>query len=123
MLHARGVWVIVPEMLPDKDLDWRVLRADGTEGPRLGLEGIAAAHVILAPALAVDHTGTRLGQGGGSYDRAFARRSPDALVVAVVNDEEYAALPLPHDPHDVPVKAVITPCAGLSTIPDDGSGA
>ena len=121
MLHARDVPVIVPEMLPDKDLDWHELRADGSEGPRLGLEAIGAARVIFAPALAVDHSGTRLGQGGGSYDRALARRHPDAVIVAIVNDEEYAVRALPHDAHDVRVNAVITPGGGLTLIADAGS--
>ena len=76
MLHARGVSVIVPETLPDMDLEWRELRADGSEGPRLGLGAIGAAYVILTPAQAVDHAGTRLGQGGGCYDRSLARRPP-----------------------------------------------
>jgi 5-formyltetrahydrofolate cyclo-ligase len=118
MLHARGVPVIVPEMLPDRDLDWHELRTDGSEGPRLGAGAIAAAGVILVPALAVDHGGTRLGQGGGSYDRALARRHPDAILVAIVNDEEYAAWPLPREPHDVPMNAVITPGIGLAHIGD-----
>ena len=122
MLHARGVPVIVPETLPDMDLDWRELRADGSEGPRLGLWAIGAALVILTPALAVDHSGTRLGQGGGCYDRALARRRPDAVIVAIINDEEYAAWPLPRDAHDVRVNAVITPGAGLSQIPAERSG-
>jgi 5-formyltetrahydrofolate cyclo-ligase len=117
MLHTRDVVVIVPETLPDLDLEWRELRADGSEGPRLGLGGIAAARVILTPALAVDHSGTRLGQGGGCYDRALARRRPDAVIVAIVNDTEYAAWPLPRDAHDVRVDAVITPGGGLSPIP------
>ncbi len=121
MLHARGVRVIVPETLPDLDLEWRELRAEGSEGPRLGHEGIAAARLILTPALAVDRSGTRLGQGGGCYDRALARRRPDALVVAIVNDEEYAESPLPRDPHDVRVDAVITPGAGLTPIPVEQS--
>jgi 5-formyltetrahydrofolate cyclo-ligase len=121
MLHSRGVRVIVPETLPDLDLEWRELRADGSEGPRLGLDGIAAARVILTPALAVDHSGTRLGQGGGSYDRALSRRHPGAVIVAIVNDEEYAARPLPSDAHDVPVNAVITPGGGLTPIGDSGS--
>jgi len=121
MLHARGARVIVPETLPDLDLDWHELRVDGSEGPRLGLEGIAAAHVILAPALAVDHNGTRLGQGGGCYDRALARRRPDAVIVAIVNDQEYAVWPLPLDDHDVRVDAVITPGGGLSPITHPGS--
>ena len=121
MLHARKVTVIVPETLPDKDLDWRELRADGSEGPALGLAAIGAAQAIMAPAMAVDHSGTRLGKGGGCYDRALARRRPDAVVVALVNDDEYSAWPLPRDAHDVPVNAVITPGCGLSPIPGAGS--
>jgi 5-formyltetrahydrofolate cyclo-ligase len=123
MLHARGVLVIVPETLPDFDLDWHELRADGSEGPALGLGAIGAATLILAPGLAVDHTGTRLGQGGGCYDRALERRHPDAVIVAIVNDEEYAESPLPRDAHDVGVNAVVTSGAGLSWIPAAGSAA
>jgi 5-formyltetrahydrofolate cyclo-ligase len=108
-------------MLPDKDLDWHELRADGSEGPRLGSDAIVAARVIFTPALAVDHSGTRLGQGGGSYDRALARRHPLAVVVAIVNDEEYAVQPLPRDAHDVRVDAVITPARGITPIPGSES--
>jgi 5-formyltetrahydrofolate cyclo-ligase len=118
MLHSRGARVIVPETLPDFDLQWRELRPDGSEGPRLGTDGIGDARVIFAPALAVDHTGIRLGQGGGCYDRALPRRRPDAVVVAIVNDQEYAARALPCDPHDVRMDAVITPGGGLSPITD-----
>ena len=121
MLHARPATVIVPETLPNFDLEWHELRTDGSEGPRLGLEGIAAAHLILAPALSVDHNGTRLGQGGGCYDRALGRRRPDALIVAIINDEEYTEDRLPRDAHDVRVHAVITPGRGSDRIPDPGS--
>jgi 5-formyltetrahydrofolate cyclo-ligase len=121
MLHARNVRVIVPETLPDLDLEWHELRADGSQGPRLGLGGIETALLILAPALAVDHTGTRLGQGGGCYDRALVRRGANAVVVAIVNDEEFAAEPLPFDAHDVRVDAVITPRGGFRQIQDPGS--
>ena len=55
-------------------------------GDSLGLDGIAEAVLVLAPALAVDAAGRRLGQGGGSYDRALART--DAPVLAVVFDDE-----------------------------------
>jgi 5-formyltetrahydrofolate cyclo-ligase len=123
MLHSRQVTVIVPETLLDFDLEWHELRADGSEGPRLGLGGIGAAQVILAPALSVDHTGTRLGQGGGCYDRALARRHPDAVIVAIVNNEEYIEGPLPFDAHDVRVDAVVTPAGGLRDIPGPGSAA
>jgi len=118
MLHSLRIRVIVPEMLPDRDLEWRELRRDGSEGPRLGLDGIAVAQVIFAPALAVDHTGMRLGQGGGSYDRALPRRRADAVIVAIVNDQEYAAGTLPFDAHDVRMDGVITPGGGFSQIAD-----
>jgi 5-formyltetrahydrofolate cyclo-ligase len=121
LLLARGVTVVVPEMLPDRDLDWHELAADGSEGPRLGPRAISEAGVVFAPALAVDTGGTRLGQGGGSYDRALARRHPDAVIVAVINDEEYVPRPLPRDSHDVRVDAVITPGGGLTPIAATGS--
>ena len=86
-------------MLPDKDLDWHELKADGSEGhgsegPELGLEAIGDARVTRA--LAIDHQGTRLAQGCGSSDRTLARRHPDANIVAIVNDEEYAVRALPN---------------------------
>ena len=121
MLHERNVTVIVPETLPDLDLEWHEFLADGSEGPRLGPDAIRAADLILAPALSVDRTGTRLGQGGGCYDRALARRRPDAAVVAIVNDNELAESPLPFDAHDVRVDAVITPAGGYYQIPVPGS--
>jgi 5-formyltetrahydrofolate cyclo-ligase len=121
MLHERNVTVIVPETLPDFDLEWHELLADGTEGPRLGLDAIGAAHLILTPALSVDRTGTRLGQGGGCYDRALARRRPGARVVAILNDDELAESSLPFDAHDVRVDAVITAAGGYRQIPVAGS--
>ena len=121
MLHERNVTVIVPETLPDFDLDWHELLADGTEGPRLGLDAIRTAQLILTPALSVDRTGTRLGQGGGCYDRALTRRRPGARVVAIINDDELAQTPLPFDDHDVRVDAVITPARGYRQIPVTGS--
>jgi 5-formyltetrahydrofolate cyclo-ligase len=120
MLHGRGVRVIVPEMLADRDLDWHDLRADGSEGPALGCQAVADARLILVPALAVDHLGTRLGQGGGSYDRALARRR-DAVIVALVNDEEYAERRLPREAHDIRVDALITAGGGFRKIPKDPS--
>ena len=32
---------------------------------------------FVVPALAVDHSGVRLGRGGGSYDRALARAASE----------------------------------------------
>ena len=62
------------------------------------------------PALAVDALGRRLGQGGGSYDRALTRTS--APVLAVVFEDELVAA-VPTEPHDRPVSGVLTPEGGV----------
>lgn len=110
---SAGLTVIVPELLADNDLDWRAVRPDGSVGPLLGREALTAAELIVVPALLLDRGGRRLGQGGGSYDRALGRRSPTALVIAVVGDEELVDDPLPVDAHDAAVDGVITPGGGL----------
>jgi len=118
-LHARGVAVLVPLLLDDKDLDWCRLLPDGSTGPALGREAIAAAALVVTPALSVDASGLRLGQGGGSYDRALRRRRTGVPVVAVVGDDELVPGPLPGEVHDVRVDAVVTPGRGLVRLPPD----
>nr|WP_027342559.1 5-formyltetrahydrofolate cyclo-ligase [Hamadaea tsunoensis] len=109
--HA-AVRVLVPVLLADNDLDWR----DWDDDDLLGEAEIAAADLVIAPALAVDTTGVRLGRGGGSYDRALARVAPDVPIVALVHDGEFAHS-LPAQPHDRRVTAVITPTAGMIRLP------
>ncbi|MEU2232646.1 5-formyltetrahydrofolate cyclo-ligase [Streptomyces vietnamensis] len=121
-LHARGVRVLLPVLLPDNDLDWAVY--GGREalvkagrglleptGPRLGPEAVCAADAVLLPGLAVDGRGMRLGRGGGSYDRVLARLAragvDPALVVLLYADEVVTRVP--EEPHDHPVHAVVTP--------------
>jgi len=85
---------------------------DEPPGPRLGGDGIRLADVVLVPAHAVDTLGRRLGQGAGYYDRALLRLDAGVPVVAVVHDGEVldaAVEPLPDEPHDVRVHAVVTP--------------
>lgn len=118
-LHLRGVRVLLPVVLGDLDLDWAVDEGDHVPGvgpgmpeptgPRLGVDAIAQADVVVAPALAVDRHGRRLGQGGGSYDRALARRRPDAFVVVLLHDGEIWDDDLPADELDQPVHAAVTP--------------
>ncbi|GAA4746094.1 hypothetical protein GCM10023328_30330 [Modestobacter marinus] len=80
-------------------------------GPRLPPGALAAADVVVVPALAVAADGTRLGRGGGYYDRALAHARAGATLVAVVFDEELVDR-LPAGPHDRRVTAVVTPSAG-----------
>lgn len=65
--------------------------------------------LVFVPALAVDRSGNRLGQGGGWYDRALAPLPKSALVAAVVPScHVFAAGKLPAGPHDRRVGAIIT---------------
>ncbi|MEV4344122.1 5-formyltetrahydrofolate cyclo-ligase [Actinoplanes sp. NPDC049596] len=77
--HGR---VLLPVLRPDNDLDWAPY--EGTTvpgprglleppGPRLGVDAILSADLVLVPALAVDRHGFRMGRGGGSYDRVLSR--------------------------------------------------
>jgi 5-formyltetrahydrofolate cyclo-ligase len=104
-LVTAGIQVLVPELRPDRDLDW----TDWTVPDRLlGRHAIAHADVVLVPALAVDRTGVRLGRGGGSYDRALRRVPAGVPIVALVYDEEIVP-ELPADSWDTPVTAAATP--------------
>lgn len=123
-LAARGVEVLLPVLGAGLQREWAryagrhdlLQRAPGRppepSTPSLGADAIAEADVIVAPALAVDTSGTRLGQGGGWYDRALAHARPGCPVVALVFAEElYDAdvRPLPREPHDRTVDMVATP--------------
>jgi 5-formyltetrahydrofolate cyclo-ligase len=112
-LAATGVRTLLPVLHDDNDLGWGddarlVRRRLGLFEPAedLGAEEIGTAELVIVPALAVDRHGTRLGRGGGSYDRALARvRAP---VVALLYDGELVD-ELPRDRHDRPVDFAATP--------------
>lgn len=112
-LQGAGVRVLVPITLPDFDLDWADA-ADRTQTP-LGRGAIGDAALVFVPALAVDLAGTRLGKGGGCYDRALPRRAPGVLVVALLHPGERPTDPLPREVHDLPVDAVLT-ASGVSFV-------
>lgn len=95
--------VIVPITLDDLDLAWR----DLATGADLGKDAIGTADVVLTPALAIGADGERLGQGGGSYDRALPRRRDGATVIAVVFPDEFA-VSFPSEAHDERVDGVLT---------------
>jgi 5-formyltetrahydrofolate cyclo-ligase len=86
-------------------------------GPWLPADAIAAAAVVLVPALAVDRTGMRLGRGAGFYDRSLPLAEPAARLVAVVRDDELVDR-LPAEPHDVRMTHALTPRLGLVALSD-----
>lgn len=75
-----------------------------------GKEFIGQIDVVICPALRVDRSGVRLGQGGGSYDRALKEDlAINSWKIALLHDEEVSSEPLPCEPHDVRVDAVALP--------------
>ena len=80
------------------------------DGEARGAESLKEADLIIIPALAASADGTRLGQGGGWYDRALTHRSPGTPVVAAIFDDEVMEAGLiPAEPHDIPVDGIVTP--------------
>ena len=134
-VRAAGGRVLLPIPRPGRTLAWALDEGDYAEvsalrvlaptGPPVGTGAQClidqAVHLVLVPALAVDLSGTRLGQGGGFYDvllgelREMARaREPGAqtspdVVVTVRDDEVLPAGEIPRDAHDVAVRAILTP--------------
>src|SRR5262249_57127518 len=119
-LGERGLVVLLPVALPDRVLDGaeydgRLVPArHGLREPagrRLGAGMLAGVDAVLAPGLAVDRRGTRLGRGAGYYDRALAglRGVP---VAVLLYDTELVEADLPVEPHDRPVTAAVTPLLG-----------
>ena len=86
------------------------------DGEVLGAESLKEANLIIIPALAASVDGTRLGQGGGWYDRALTHRFPGVPVVAVIFDDEVLDPgEIPTEAHDVPIDAIITPTRTITT--------
>jgi 5-formyltetrahydrofolate cyclo-ligase len=104
LLRARGLRVIVPTVLDDRQLDWQ----DASGGAALGVAAIGDAAFVVAPALACDRRGTRLGRGGGSYDRALSHVGPGTPVCALIYPDELVE-DLPREPHDRAVTMAVTP--------------
>ena len=109
-----GKKVFLPRLLENNDIQW--VSWDGslenlTKNEKI-YEPIGSAvevvlDVIILPALHVDRMGNRLGQGGGSYDRALSRSK--AFKIALLHHGELTSEILPVQPHDEKVDAAATP--------------
>ncbi|HTA09140.1 MAG TPA: 5-formyltetrahydrofolate cyclo-ligase [Streptosporangiaceae bacterium] len=122
-LWKRGTYVLLPVVRPDGDLDWASYEGPDSLAPgprgmlepterRRGVTAITSADVVIVPALAIDRTGSRLGRGGGSYDRALARVGASILTLALLHEGELVA-EVPAAEHDQPVRAAALPGEGI----------
>ena len=110
-----GKFLLLPRINGDQ-LEW--VRWDGDSanlitkkkisepvGP--ALTDLSQIQAIVVPALRIDQSGFRLGQGGGYYDRALVHLK--AWKIGLVYAGELSSEVLPHEPHDVPLDAAATP--------------
>jgi len=110
-----GKTLILPRINGDQ-LDW--VKWDGdpanlvskkkiSEPIGEALSDLSQIQVVIVPALRIDQSGFRLGQGGGYYDRALVHLQ--AWKIGLVYAGELSSEVLPHEPHDVPLDAAATP--------------
>ena len=121
ILFGSGRKVYVPVCEPSHQLSWtpwypavpmvRSAFAPVMEpiGPRLPFERLETVSAVLIPALAVDLTGMRLGQGGGYYDRFLPSNTTIPVAALVYEHEVFPAGQLPHNELDAPVNYALTP--------------
>ena len=64
--------------------------------------------VALVPLLGFDDHGHRLGMGGGYYDRYFSSAEQRPWIVGIAYDIQRSKEPLPTEPWDVMLDAVVT---------------
>lgn len=114
IIHAcwqRGIAVALP-VIDGRDLSFRAYGPETTlRRNRFGIPEPAHAEplsptTVLAPLVAFDAQGHRLGMGGGFYDRFFAAH-PEARRFGIAHDYQRADA-LPTDAQDIPLTAVAT---------------
>ena len=119
VLLLRGVQVLYPRVAPvDGFPRLEYAQVHCSEDLRPGYRGIPEPQgpevaadtldVLLAPGIAFDSSGSRLGYGGGSYDEWIQRMRSDAIIIGLAHPFQVLA-DLPCDEHDRPVHAVATP--------------
>lgn len=83
----------------------------------------AAPGIVVAPMLAADAAGRRLGQGGGHYDRTLRRlRARGAVTAVAVGFDFQVVAEVPAGPGDEPVDWVLTERRALRCSPPGGAG-
>ena len=109
-----GKVIIAPKTLAERKLQHLVLTSTkhlekgiyDTQHPANSIEYVGNLDLIIAPGLAYDYKGNRLGYGGGYYDTFFAEHSNAHKIGLAYPFQRMKNIPL--DRHDVPVNEVIS---------------
>jgi 5-formyltetrahydrofolate cyclo-ligase len=110
LLRDEGWRICLPRTRPDGIIEAaEVLPSDVLQrgpfgvqepSPRCQAMDPAKLSVILVPARAIDPTGTRLGRGGGVYDRFLSTLPPRCRKIGLIFSFQLVPQ-LPREPHDV----------------------
>lgn len=85
----------------------RAFAATDIDSDRFPIVPAEALDIIVVPLVAFDRAGTRLGYGGGCYDRYLPMLSPVCQIVGVAFDEQRINH-VPTDAHDLPLPNIIS---------------
>ena len=127
LIHA-GKIVLLPRTLKNKEIEWVIwdgspqsLKKNGKVMEPTGdtFKTLDEIDVVIVPALSIDSEGNRIGQGGGSYDRALSQIA--AWKVGLVGADELTQEKLPREIHDQRLNAAATPTL-LMRFTRDGEG-
>jgi 5-formyltetrahydrofolate cyclo-ligase len=119
-LRPQGARILLPRRRSDGTLDLvafdrdSVLRPTGAGGvpeplgTAMPLATASRPAVLLAPSVALDHRGGRLGRGGGAYDRLIPElRALGWCILGVCHASQVVDV-LPSEPHDQTVDGVLS---------------
>lgn len=120
-LEKLGAEICYPRVAADDTMTFRrVASADDFEKGPFGLTQpkasaqIVAPRLILAPLLAFDAAGNRLGYGKGHYDRALARLKEDGpLFVCGLAYSGQEVIKIPAETTDIPLDWVVTEAGSI----------
>jgi len=110
-----GLLVFLPVIRADKQLDFRQWVPDAPLQDNhfgIGEPGSEAAHcpaaaldILCLPVVAFDDRGTRLGMGGGYYDRTLSAARPGCLCGLAFSGQQHE---VPAEPWDVPMDYMLS---------------
>ncbi len=116
-LRLLGADICLPRVGANDQMDFRLIRSDddleagpfGLTQPAAHTE-IVSPTLVIAPLLAFDAAGNRLGYGKGHYDRALARlRETGRVFVCGVAYADQEVISIPVEDTDIPLDWVVTP--------------
>ncbi|WP_239519511.1 5-formyltetrahydrofolate cyclo-ligase [Arcanobacterium phocisimile] len=132
-LEASGKTILLPKLGPGLTRAWGEYRGKADlaqlapsrplepSGPALPQDVLANVDAMIIPGLAVSHSGQRMGQGGGWYDRVLKTENLTRRIGQMVFPWEYVSDDLPQDELDVPIPYALLPSEWVATTAAGGN--